>query len=254
MGRYAPFPWMFFKFMPFRKPAHLYARFIPIVFLLCGLVLFFAQGWHHYFTFASLKSHRELLLAYVHAHPFLSAAIFFAVYAGVVSCSIPVGTPLTVTGGFLFGWLEGGSLSIVAATIGATLIFLATKTALADLLRAMAGETLVKMEDGLRKNAVFYLLFCRLVPVFPFFLVNIAAGLLDAPFVTYVVATFFGEMPVIFVYASLGSGLGKLFDRGQKPDLHLFTQPEVLLPLMGLALLVILPVLWRRFAHKPKQA
>lgn len=242
--------------MPFKKlPPHLHARFVPLAILLTGLIVFFAMGWHHYFTFTALKENRALLIGYVHAHPFLSAGMFFGVFVAVVSCSVPVGnTPLTVAGGFLFGWIEGGSLSIVAATIGATLLYLATKTALADLLRAMAGETLVKMEEGLRRNAIFYLLFCRLVPVFPFFLVNIAAGLLDAPFGTYVLTTLFGEAPVIFVYASLGSGLGKLFDKGQKPDLHLFTQPEVLLPLMGLALLVILPVLWRQFAHKPKQA
>lgn len=238
--------------MPFKPPPHLYARFIPLALLLTGLVLFFALGWHHYFTFASLKAHRQVLLAYVHAHPFLSAAIFFGVYTAVISCSIPIGTPLNMTSGFLFGWLVGGSLSIVAATIGATLIYLATETALADLLRAMAGDTLVRMEEGIRKNAFSYVLFTRLVPVFPFFLVNIAAGLLDIPFGTYVLATFIGEMPVTFVYASLGSGLGRLFDHGVRPDFHLLAQPEIFLPLIGLALLVLIPTVWRTLHARSK--
>ncbi len=225
---------------------------MPLAILLCGLVLFFAMGWHHYFTLASLKEHRDLLLDRVHAHPFLSAAIFFAVYAGALSCSIPINTPLNVAGGYLFGWLEGGLLAITAATLGATVIYLATDTALAGPLRALGGKPLIRVEDAIRRNALFYLLISRIVPLFPFVLVNIAAGMLDVPLGTFVLTTFFGEMPVTFTYASLGSGLGRLFDRGASPSFHLLAQPSVFLPLLALGLLVLVPLGWRAYGMRRK--
>ena len=228
-------------------------RAIPLALLLCAAVLFFAMGWHHYFTLASLKTNRGLLLSYVHAHPFYSAAIFFGIYSGALACSIPINTPLNLAGGFLFGWLEGGLLGITAATVGATIIFMATETALAGPLRAIGGKRLIRVEDAIRKNALFYLLISRIVPIFPFFLVNIAAGLLDVPFSTFVLTTFFGEMPVTFTYASLGGGLGRLFDHGAKPDLDLLAQPSIFLPLAALALLILIPAGWRAYTMRRKQ-
>src|SRR5437764_230110 len=106
---------------------------------------------------------------------------------------------------------KGASLVIVSATIGATVIFLAAKTALASFFKAHMGATARKMEEGVRRNAFFYVLFTRLVPVFPFFAVNIAAGLLGVAARTYVAATFLGMIPGVIVYAGLGSGLGRLF-------------------------------------------
>jgi uncharacterized membrane protein YdjX (TVP38/TMEM64 family) len=107
------------------------------------------------------------------------------------------------------------------------------------------GTTAQKMKEGVRRNAFFYVLFTRLVPVFPFFAVNIAAGLLGVATRTYVAATFLGMIPGVIVYTGLGSGLGKLFDEGVEPDLRLIFRPEILLPLLGLAALSILPVIWR---------
>jgi len=227
-------------------------RAIPLAVLLCGLVLFFAMGWHHYFTLVSLKEHRDLLLGYVHAHLFASAAIFFGIYAVALSCSIPINTPLNIAGGFLFGWLEGGLLAITAATLGATVIYLATDTALAGPLRALGGKPLIRVEDAIRRNALFYLLISRIVPVFPFVLVNIAAGMLDVPLSTFVLTTFFGELPVTFTYASLGGGLGRLFDHGARPSLILLAQPSIYLPLVALALLVLIPFGWRAYAARKK--
>jgi len=227
-------------------------RLLPLAILLAGLVAFFALGLQHQVTLASLKAHRDALEAYVHSHPIQAAAIFAAMYAIFTACSIPVGTPMTVAGGFLFGLSEGASLVIVSATIGATVIFLAAKTALASFFKAHMGATARKMEEGVRRNAFFYVLFTRLVPVFPFFAVNIAAGLLGVATRTYVAATFLGMIPGVIVYAGLGSGLGRLFDEGVEPDLRLIFRPEILYPLLGLAALTIVPVLWRAMrARRP---
>jgi uncharacterized membrane protein YdjX (TVP38/TMEM64 family) len=222
-----------------------WTRFLPLGLLLAGLAAFFALGLQHEVTLAALKAHRAALNAYVEAHPVEAAALFAAAYVGIVACSIPAGTPMTLAAGFLFGIWEGAALVVVSATVGATAIFLAAKTALAPFLAARGGATARKMEHGIRRNALFYVLFTRLVPVFPFFLVNIAAGLLGVATRTYVLATFLGIIPGTLVYAGLGSGLGKLFDEGAEPDLRLIFRPEILYPLLGLAALAILPVIWR---------
>jgi|ERR1043166_4770525 uncharacterized membrane protein YdjX (TVP38/TMEM64 family) len=220
-------------------------RFVPLAILLAGLVAFFALGLQHDVTLASLKAHRDALENYVHAHPVRSAAIFAAAYIIIAACSIPVGTPMTLAGGFLFSVWEGSVLVLVSATIGATIIFLAAKTALASFFESRLGPTARKMEEGVRRNAFFYVLFTRLVPAFPFFAVNIAAGLLGVATRTYVAATFLGIIPGVIVYAGLGSGLGKLFDEGAAPDLKVIFRPEILYPLLGLAALSIVPVIWR---------
>lgn len=229
-------------------------RILPLALLLVGFALFFALGLQHDLSLEALKAHRVAFEAWVGAHPVLAALIFAGLYALIVSCSIPVGAPMTLAGGLLFGVWEGGALVVVSATIGATIIFIAARTALADLIRARVGGRIRAMEDGFRKNAFNYLLVLRLVPVFPFFLVNLAAGLLGVRLGTYVLATFIGIIPGTFVYAGLGNGLGAIFDAGATPDLGLIFKPAVLYPLIGLALLSLLPVVWRALSARRKQA
>jgi uncharacterized membrane protein YdjX (TVP38/TMEM64 family) len=137
--------------------------------------------------------------------------------------------------------------AVIAATIGATLLFLAARTALGDVLRAKAGPGLRKLEDGFKRDALSYLLVLRLVPAFPFFLVNLAPAFLGVSLRTYLIGTFFGIMPGTFVFASVGAGLGAVFDRGERPDLSIILSPPVLLPLLALAALALVPVIWNRF-------
>ena len=227
-----------------------FGRILPLLILLAGLGAFFALGLQHQVTLAALKQHREELTHYVAQNHALAAASFVGIYALVVACSIPIAVLLTLAGGFLFGTLEGGALVLVGATLGATLVFLAAKTALAGFFRARLGTRVAQMEEGLRRNAFNYLLVLRLIPVFPFFLVNLGAGLLGIRLRTYVAATFLGIIPGTFVYAGLGNGLGRIFDEGAAPDLRLIFKPEILAPLLGLAVLALLPVLWRAFARR----
>lgn len=225
-------------------------RVAPLVLLVVGLVAFFALGLQHYVSLQSLREHRDLLLAYVAAHPVLAPTIYALFYVSIIAFSVPGGTILTITGGFLFGTLEAASLATCSATLGGTMLFLATRTALADYFRTRMGPRLQRFEDGFNANAFSYLFASRLIPMFPFPIVNIASGLLGVQARTFVVATFLGIIPATVVFAGLGSGLGRLFNQGRQPNLHLIFAPQILYPLIGLAILALIPPVWRAIAAR----
>jgi uncharacterized membrane protein YdjX (TVP38/TMEM64 family) len=230
-------------------------RVLPIAVLAVGLGVFSYLGyWHYVFppenALQTIRANRSLLLAYEHAHPVLAAALFALIYTGLVAFSIPGGTILTIAGGFLFGTLEASILGTCSATVGGTILFLATRTALADYFRARMGPRLRHFEDGFNKSAFSYVFASRLIPMFPFPIVNIASGLLGVKTRIFASATFLGIIPATVVFAGLGSGLGKLFDRGIKPDLYLLQRPQILIPLTGLAVLALIPPVWRAIAAR----
>jgi uncharacterized membrane protein YdjX (TVP38/TMEM64 family) len=160
--------------------------------------------------------------------------------------SIPGGALATIVGGYLFGLWLGVAASVIGATIGAVAVFLAARTALGEILRTKAGGALRRMEDGFRRNAFSYLLVLRLVPLFPFWLVNLVPAFSGVSLRTYTLATLIGIIPGSFVFVSVGNGLGALLDRGETPDLTIIFQWDILLPILGLALLALLPVLVRK--------
>jgi uncharacterized membrane protein YdjX (TVP38/TMEM64 family) len=218
-----------------------------------ALGLFLAAGGRDYLSFQALADNRAALLAWTGANATLAAAAFVALYVAVVAASLPGGAVTTLAGGYVFGTLLGGALAVVGATAGATLLFLAARTAFGDLLRAKAGPGLARLEAGFRANALSYLLFLRLVPAFPFVLVNLAPAFLGVSLRTYVTGTFFGIIPGTFVFASVGAGLGSVFERGERPDLGIVLTPPVLLPLLALAALSLLPVALRRLRKETPQ-
>ncbi len=234
------------------KPQGTLRRFLPLLVLLAGLAAFFALGLDRYVTLDVLRENRQALASWVAENWALAVFVYVLAYIVMVAFSLPGALVATLTGGFLFGTLVGGILTVFAATIGATAIFVAAKTALGDALRAKAGPKLRKLEQGFGENAFSYMLVLRLVPVFPFFLVNLAPAFLGVPLGTYVVATFFGIMPATFVFASLGNGLGAVFDAGRDPDLGLIFEPQIIGPILALALLALVPVIYRRFAGKSR--
>jgi uncharacterized membrane protein YdjX (TVP38/TMEM64 family) len=157
---------------------------------------------------------------------------------------------LTLAGGFVFGGVVAGIYVVFGATIGATLIFLAARTAFGDVLRGRAGAGLAKMEDGFRQNAFQYLLVLRLVPLFPFWLVNLVPAFLNVKLSTYVLATIIGIIPGTFVYAHVGAGLGAVFESGDEPDLGIIFQPQILLPILALAGLSLIPILYQKWKQR----
>ncbi len=229
-----------------RRPGML-RRFLPLLVLAAGLGAFFALGLDRYVTLDTLRDNRQALSAWVAENWALAAFVYVLAYIVMVAFSLPGALVATLTGGFLFGTVFGGLLTVLGATIGATAIFLAAKTALGDMLREKAGPRLRKLEEGFGRNAFSYMLVLRLVPIFPFFLVNLAPAFLGVSLGTYVLSTFLGIIPGTFVFASLGNGLGAVFDAGRDPDLGLIFEPEILGPILALAALALVPVIYRRF-------
>ncbi len=227
-------------------------RFLPLAILLLAIVAAFALGLDDYLSLDQLERHRTQLLDWVERHPRSAPLAFILIYAAVVALSIPGGAILTMAGGFLFGVVAGASYVVIAATIGATIVFLIARTALGDSLRRRAAPGVCRMEAGFRENALNYLLFLRLIPVFPFWLVNLVPAFLGVPLTTFLVATLLGIIPGSLVYASVGNGLGAVFDAGGRPDLGIIFEPEIILPILGLAVLALLPVLYKKIrARQP---
>jgi uncharacterized membrane protein YdjX (TVP38/TMEM64 family) len=225
-------------------------RFVPLAVLAAGLAIFFALGLHRYLSFEALAENRDALAGFVESEPIAAPLVFIAVYALAVAFSIPGAAVLTIAGGFLFGTLAGGIFVVIGATLGAIGVFLAARTAFGEGLRKRVGPWIGRLEAGFRENALSYLLVLRLVPLFPFWLVNLVPAFLGVPLATYVIGTFIGIIPGSFVYASVGNGLGAVFDGGGTPDLSIIFEPEILLPIVGLSLLALIPVIYKRVKGK----
>ncbi|MEM8771501.1 MAG: TVP38/TMEM64 family protein [Pseudomonadota bacterium] len=225
----------------------LIGRILPIVLVAGALAAFFALGLHKYFTLDTLRDNRDALQAWVEASPLRAVAIFVLVYAGAVAISFPGASILTIFGGYLFGLAVGVPAIVFAATLGASIVFLASKTALGDILKQRASGFVKKMERGFHDDELNYMFILRIVPVFPFWAINIAAGVLGVSLRNFVIGTFFGIVPGTFVYASIGNAAGAAFDSGENVTLQgILFKPETLLPIAGLALLALLPVVLKR--------
>jgi uncharacterized membrane protein YdjX (TVP38/TMEM64 family) len=230
---------------PRRPPLRRAWLLLPVC---AAFVAFFAFGLNRYVTLEALHDHREWLLAEVQRLGVLAPLLFIAVYATLVGSSIPGATVLTVTGGFLFGTLVGAASSVIGATLGATIIFLIARSAVGDALRARAGKAIERLEHGLRRDPLSYLLFLRLMPPFPFFIVNLVPAFLGVSLRDFFIATALGIIPGGLVYASFGSGLGEVFARGGSADLRsVGADPKVWLPMVALGLLALAPVAYKRW-------
>ncbi|CAA7627602.1 TVP38/TMEM64 family protein [Magnetospirillum sp. SS-4] len=225
-------------------------RAAPLVLLAVLAAMVFALDLHRYLTLDALRDNRQALQAAVADNFALSALAYVAVYVVAVAISLPGATILTLAGGFLFGALMGGILTVTAATLGAVLVFLAARTVVGDSLRRRAGPFLRRMEDGFRANAFSYLLFLRLVPAFPFWAVNLVPALAGVGLPVFAAATVIGIIPGTFVFAAFGAGLGDLFSGGGDIRLSDVLSPTMILAFAGLGLLALLPVAMRKW-RKP---
>ncbi len=220
-------------------------RFWPLLPIIAVLALGYAFGLQNELNWASLAAHEAALRASIAANPAAAAVCFVALYAAAVAVSFPGAVVLTVASGLLFGWWLGAILTVTGATTGSVLIFTAARTALAPMLAARAGPFIERFRGGLQRNAFSYILAMRLIPVIPFWLVNLAPALLGVRLAPFALATAIGIIPATTVYASLGAGIGGVLAAGGRPDLAVIFTPGVLLPLLGLAMLALLPVGWR---------
>ena len=183
-------------------------------------------------------------MAYTEANYGIAVASFIATYIVQTAFSLPGGAILTLAGGFLFGSLFGTLFVNLGATTGATLAFLAARYLLRDWVEKKFGDRLESIQAGFAKNAFSYLMTLRLIPAFPFFLVNLVSGLTRVPLPTYIIATAVGIIPGSFVYAYAGRQLGTINSLGE------IASPPVLLAFTLLGLLALMPIIYRKFSGK----
>jgi uncharacterized membrane protein YdjX (TVP38/TMEM64 family) len=239
----------------------------PLVLLAVVVLAIWWFGGRNAWTLHELAEYREPLRAWVALHTAAALGAYVIVYAVLVTASLPVGALLSITGGFLFGWLAGGAAAVVASTTGAIAFFLLARGALAEPLARRCGPRLEKLRCRFHDHAVSYLLFLRLVPVFPFWLVNLAPALLGVKLRDYVVATFFGVIPGGFALALAGAGLDATLAAHyrayqlcvqQNPGAHgcrikidpssLLT-PELLIAFAVLGVIALVPAIVKRVVH-----
>ncbi len=200
-------------------------------------------------NFETLRDNREALLAYRDANYALAAGAFIVAYIALVAFSLPGATAATLTGGFLFGLFPGALFNVLGATIGAVLIFLAVRSGLGQGLAARIDASdgrIARIMQAIRADAFQVLLSLRMVPVLPFFVMNVVPALIGVRTSVFAVTTFLGIIPGGLVYTWVGAGLGEVFARGETPNMSIIFEPHILGPLLGLAALSLLPVLLRR--------
>jgi len=227
-------------------------RLAPLLALAALIAAAFYLRVDQYLTLDALRDNRAALSEFVQSHSVAAACAYVLAYVGVVALSLPGAAVMTLAGGFLFGVPLGATLTIIGATVGATLLFLIARSAAGDVLRERAGPFLARMADGFRKDAFNYLLFLRLVPVFPFWAVNLAPALLGMRLEPFVAATAIGIVPGTLVYAAFGASLGEIFDAGADVRLEDVFSPTLIAALLGLGALSLLPVILRRLREGPQ--
>lgn len=202
-------------------------------------------------SLATLRENREVLTRLVESQFALAVLAYLAIYVFTVAFSIPGAAVLTLAGGFLFGAVWGTLLTVIAATAGATLVFLFARFIFGDNTLQTFGPQAERLAANIRKNAWSYLLVLRLVPLFPFFLVNLTPAFAGVGLLAYVLTTFFGIIPGTAVFATAGAGIGTILDQGEDISAATVLTPEILAALTGLALLSLAAIpLRRRFAER----
>lgn len=247
-------------------------RLLPLIVLAALIALAFWFDLHTYLSLATVAENREALTGFVAANILAAIAAFIAVYIVVVALSLPGGALLTITGGFLFGPWLGGLATVIGATIGATIIFLIAKTSFGEPLAARAGPWLEKLRGGFQKDALSYLLFLRLVPAFPFWLVNLAPAVLGVGLGTYFIGTFFGIMPGSLAFSFVGAGLDSIIEVQQQAynecvaangadggcafelDPGSLLTTEILIAFAALGVVALIPVALRRLRGRKAEA
>jgi uncharacterized membrane protein YdjX (TVP38/TMEM64 family) len=243
-------------------------RLLPLI-VLAGLVTaVLLSDFRNVLSLETLVRHRQAIGVFMSEHRLVGLAVYMLVYVVAVALSVPGALWLTLAGGVLFGPFVGTVATVISATIGATIIFKIAQSALGEGLLRRAGPRAAKIAEGIQADAFNYLLFLRLVPAFPFFLVNLAAALVAVPSWTFVAATMIGIIPATFAFTLAGAGLDSVIAvqaasfaacvAAGRSDCHLnFDPTQVLTPqllgaLVALGIVALVPVVVKRWRARPQ--
>jgi uncharacterized membrane protein YdjX (TVP38/TMEM64 family) len=241
-------------------------RLVPLLVIAAISLAVIVLGWHRHISFELLARHHEALREFITAHELPALLAYVALYIVAAALSVPVGFYLTVIGGILFGALIGGAAALGSATGGAIFKFIKARSAFGEHLVRRAGPLAQRLANGFREDAFNYLLFLRLVPIFPFWLINLVSALLGIPLATFAAATALGITPATFVFAFVGAGLDSVIVAQQaayrsclaagradcRLEFHLqaAATPELLAALAALGVLALVPVLMKRLRSR----
>jgi uncharacterized membrane protein YdjX (TVP38/TMEM64 family) len=237
-------------------------RFVPLVAIATLSILIWLMGWHRHLTFESFVHQHAVLHGFIARDLAGAIAAYTITYILAVALSVPGALLLTVAGGTLFGAVLGGVAALIGATVGAICIFLIAKSALGEHLVRRAGPRVASIAEGFRVDAFSYLLFLRLVPIFPFWLVNLVPALCGVSLKTFALATVLGMIPGTFAFTFVGAGLESVVVAQEadyraciaagtpecRLDFHLKSviTPEILTALVALGILALVPIVVTR--------
>lgn len=243
-------------------------RLWPVLVLAALVVLAYAFGLDHQLSLAAVVRNSDALHAFVAAHWLLAVCCYALLYVAMTVASLPVAAVMSIAGGFLFGWKVSVPLSVLSATVGATIVYHIVSTTVGRSLAERAGPFVTRFRQGFARDAFYYLLSLRLLPVFPFFMVNAVAGLARVNIWAFIAATVLGIVPGALAYAWLGAGLDNFFIMQRKayeicnashesevcqfhidPDFAL--SPQMIAAFFGLAVLALVPLGLRYLRRRP---
>ena len=223
-------------------------KVIPIFVMVITVIGIFIMGFDSYLSLEALRDNRDLIVDWHQNHQLTTVVLFVLTYTLVVALSLPGAIWMTLAGGFIFGTLQATIYVVVSATLGASIVFVLAKFCMADFFKAKTGKALEKLEAGFKSHALSYILFLRLVPIFPFWLVNLAPALLGVPVQTFIIGTAVGIIPGTAIFCWVGSGLGVALDAGDTLDpLETLLRPEIISPIVGFSILSLIPLLHKKF-------
>lgn len=224
-------------------------RLIPFIFIVTFVIIIYLSGLTHSITLENWPEIQQPIQAFLKDHPYLVPFIFIVIYIAYATLSLPGSSILSIIAGALFPQPYSTLYVVIGATIGSSLLFFLARTSARDYFQEISGPFLTKMEKGFHRDAANYLLFLRLIPVFPFFLVNIVSAILGVPFLTFLWTTFLGIIPASFVFTQAGAGLMMILDKMDNEPFSLKTifNTQVNIALLGLGVLALMPLVIKRW-------
>lgn len=219
-------------------------KWLPLFILVMLIAAAYNSPLKEYLSFEYIQQNRDHLLELNSRHPLLFPLAFIGIYTASTALSLPFGTVLAVVGGFLFGPYIGLFHVLIGATLGATILFIIAENTAGDALEKKAGKFYHKAEKRFKENATSYMLFMRLVPLFPFAIVNILPALFNIPLRTYVWTTFIGIIPGTFAHTYFGQALS------ETTSIQNIVSKEMIIALCLLGGLALLPILIKQFKRK----
>ena len=232
-----------------KTPMQRVKSFLPFIILLAGLAFAVSQGWHKELTLDAFGERIGWLDQQIAANFVLVLVGYMVIYAAATAFMVPA-SGLTIAGGALFGLVFGVPATVIGATLGASALFLAAKTSIGESLRSIVGPFIDKMQKGFNEDALSYMFALRLIPAFPFAVVNIAPAILGAKYRDYFITTLFGIIPGTLAYTWIGVAVGDTIRAGG--DVNIGTLASNFIPaFVALGVVALIPVAYKKFFKKP---